>query len=165
VIAKYSGLPEHLSRWTVFFLVATWLADVVGIAPRLIVHGQQGRAVDQLMKILSCLCRHAVVLADVSSGGLLSLPFQLELTLLLRYEKMTKPLRQFLVTARTEGQFMVHGGELVKAFCPVVLQLEQPIGYPGRIRRQLCFQILPTPARRQFIDSLGITLGNTIRAR
>jgi hypothetical protein len=85
------------------------------------------------MKILSCLCRHAVVLADESSGGLLSLPFQLELTLLLRYEKMTERLRRFLVASRTEDQLVLHGGEFVKAFCPVVLQLEQPIGNSGLI--------------------------------
>jgi len=133
VIAKYSGLSDHLSRLTAFSLVATWLADIVGAAPRLIVHGSPGRAVDQLMKILNCLCRRALVLANVTSGGLLSLPFPLELTLLLRYEKMTKPLRQFLMASRTKGQFMVRGGELIKVFCPMVLQLEQPIGNPGLI--------------------------------
>jgi hypothetical protein len=41
---------------------------------------------------------------------------------------MTERMKQFLLAARTEDQFIFHSGRFVSAFCPVVLQVEETVG-------------------------------------
>jgi hypothetical protein len=154
VIAKYSGLPNHLSRWTAFFAIATALSDVAGTAPRLIVHGSQSRAVDQLFKVLSALCRHALVLADIPPGGLSSLPFGLGLTLLIRQGKITGRLKQLLLASGIENQFIIHGGRLVSTFAPLVLQVEVAAGNSGMAGIELPMRAVRQPI--PFLDSVAM---------
>ena len=143
IIEEYSGLSDRLSRLTALYVVGTWLYDLVGTAPRLIVHGSPGRAVDQLQKILNCVCRHTIALADVTPGSLLSVPFPLGVTLLIRQRKMTERLRRFLLASGSGDQFIRHGGGFINPFCPVVLQVEEVsdsgvsvIELPMRVTRQ-----------------------------
>ena len=51
---------------------------------------------EQLVRLLGCLCRNAVTLASVTPAALLSLPFEFGLTLVFNQPKMTETFTQFL---------------------------------------------------------------------
>ena len=89
-------LPERESSLLACFSISTWLADRLPIAPSLIISGDQGLGID-VLRLLSCACRHPLMLAEVTPGGFRFLPMQLGLTLLLHQQEL-KPNAQDSLT-------------------------------------------------------------------
>lgn len=141
-VQNFTGLEHHFSRLSAFFFVATWFCDCLNIAPRLSVFGPTSRAVDQFMRLAAAFSRHGVLLTGLAPSGLLSLPFELGLTLLLRQSRVSPRMRELLNASKRARHFVMQNGKFVEPFSPVVLQFDKPIdelegiGLPVWPRRQ-----------------------------
>jgi hypothetical protein len=119
VFKRHLGLPERESSLLACFSISTWLADRLPIAPSLIISGPDQELGIDVLRLLSCVCRHPLMLAEVTPGGFRSLPMQLSLTLLLNQQGL-KPNMQRLLRASSYRGLHLPGnrGSVVDPYGP-----------------------------------------------
>jgi len=118
-------LPERESSLLACFAISTWLADHLPTAPNLVISGPQPELGIDLLRLLSCVCHHSLMLAEVTPGSLRSLPMQLGPTLLINQQEM-KPNLQRLVRASSHRGLHLpgNGGRLVDLYGPKAIFCE-----------------------------------------
>jgi hypothetical protein len=111
--------PQRESRLLACFSISTWLADRLPTAPNLAISGPEQELGIDVLRLLSCVCRHPLMLAEVTPGGLRSLPMPMGLTLLLNQPGL-KPNLQRLLRASSYRGLLLPGnrGSLVDLFGP-----------------------------------------------
>ena len=102
------ALPERESSLLACFSIATWLADRLPSAPSLTISAPYQELGIDVLRLLACLCRHPLMLAEVSPGGFRSLPMHLSLTLLLNQQEL-RPTMQRLLRASSHRGFHLPG--------------------------------------------------------
>ena len=95
--------PDRESRLLASFCLGSWVADRLSIAPSLaILAPDQGRGIE-LLRLLHCVCRRALMLAEITRGGLRSLPSNLSLTLLICQGELKPNLQRLLRASGYRG--------------------------------------------------------------
>ncbi len=112
-------LPERESSLLACFSISTWLADRLPTAPNLAISGPDQELGIDVLRLLSCVCRHPLMLAEVSPVGFRSLRPQLSFTLLLDQQEL-KPNMQRLFRASSYRGLHVPGnrGSVVDLYGP-----------------------------------------------
>lgn len=112
-------LPERESSLLACFSISTWLADRLPTAPTLTISGPEQELGIDVLRLLSCVCRHPLMLAEITPGGFRSLPMQLSLTLLLNQQGL-KPNMQRLFRASSYRGLHLPGnrGSVVDLYGP-----------------------------------------------
>jgi hypothetical protein len=96
-------LPERESSLLACFSISTWLADRLRSAPSLTISGPDQELGIDVLRLLSCVCRHPLMLAEVTPGGFRSLPMQLSLTLLLNQQGLKSNMQQLFRASSYRG--------------------------------------------------------------
>ena len=96
-------LPERESSLLACFSISTWLADRLPTAPSLAISGPDQELGIEVLRLLSCVCRHALMLAEVTPGGFRSLPTQVSLTLLLDQQELKPNMQRLLRASKYRG--------------------------------------------------------------
>lgn len=117
-------LPERESNLLTCFSISTWLADRLPTAQSLTISGPDHELGIDVLRLLSCVCRHPLMLAEVTPVGLRSLRQQLPLTLLLDQQEL-KPNMQRLFRASSYRELRVPGtrGSVVDLYGPIAIFL------------------------------------------
>jgi hypothetical protein len=112
-------LPERESSLLTCFSISTWLADRLPSAPSLAISGPSQELGIDVLRLLHCVCRHPLMLAEVTPVGFRSLRPQLSLTLLLDQQDL-KPNMQRLFRASSYRGLYVPGnrGSVVDPYGP-----------------------------------------------
>ena len=112
-------LPERESSLLACFSIGTWLADRLATAPSLTISGPDQELGIDVLRLLSCICRHPLLLAEVTPAGFRLLPMQLSLTLLLDQQGL-KPTMQRLFRASSYRGLHLPGikGSVVDLYGP-----------------------------------------------
>jgi hypothetical protein len=112
-------LPARESSLLACFSISTWLADRLPTAPSLAISGPDQDLGIDVLRLLSCVCRHPLMLAEVSPVGFRSLCPQLSFTLLLDQQEL-KPNMQRLFRASSYRGLYVPGnrGSVVDLYGP-----------------------------------------------
>ena len=71
------GLPESESGLIASFAISTWLADRLPTAPNLTISGPDEELGINVLRLLSCVCRRPLMLAELTPVSFRSLPMQL----------------------------------------------------------------------------------------
>jgi hypothetical protein len=103
VILHHLDLPERESRLLACFSISTWLADRLPTAPSMAISGFDQELGMEVLRLLSCLCRHPLMLAEVTPGGFRSLRMQLPLTLLLMQQELKPNVQRLLRVSNYRG--------------------------------------------------------------
>jgi hypothetical protein len=116
---NYLNLPHWESSLLACFSISTWLADRLLSALTLAISGPDQELGIDLLRLLSCVCRHPLMLAEMTTGGFRSLPMQFSLTLLLNQQEL-KPELQRLLRASNHRGLHVPGrrGSIVDLYGP-----------------------------------------------
>ena len=116
---RHLDLPERESSLLTCFSISTWLADRLPTAPSLTISGPDQELGIDVLRLLSCVCRHPLMLAEVTPGNFRSLPMQLSLTLLLDQQGL-KPNMQRLFRASSYRGLHLPGnrGSVVDLYGP-----------------------------------------------
>ncbi|MGC2190092.1 MAG: hypothetical protein WA607_16850, partial [Candidatus Sulfotelmatobacter sp.] len=115
-------LPERESRLLTCFSISTWLADRLPSAPSLAISGPSQELGIDVLRLLSCVCRHPLMLAEVTPVGFRSFRLRLPLTLLLDQQEL-KPNMQRLFRASSRRGLRVpgNGGSVVDPYGPIAI--------------------------------------------
>ena len=103
---RHVGLPESESGLLACFVISTWLAHRLPTAPNLTISGpDEERGID-VLRLLSCVCRHPLMLAELTPGSFRSLPMQLSLTLLLDQHRLRPNVQRLLRASSYPGMLL-----------------------------------------------------------
>lgn len=106
---KYAGLTLAESSLMSAWVCSTWFADCVSSPPTLILSGSEIGAVITFFRLLSCLCRRSLILADVNRPAFLSL-MPLQPTLLISQPSGSLKILNLLETSNYRGVHVVGSG-------------------------------------------------------
>lgn len=118
LITQHVEIPVTSARLLTHFVFSTWFPDRLSLSPGFAILGPADSEGVQLLRLLRCLCRRSMLLAEASHASLLSLPLQLSPTLLLNRPMLTRPLRSFLSTSNRRGLGTVKRGKVLEVCCP-----------------------------------------------
>jgi hypothetical protein len=103
------GLPEREAGLLAYFSISTWFADCLPTAPALAISSPvQGQGTD-VLRLLRCLCRRPLMLADITPAGLRSLPMYLHPTLLINQPGLSPRMWTLLRTSSQRGLYVPAG--------------------------------------------------------
>jgi hypothetical protein len=118
--------PE--SKLVACFCLSTWLTDRLSIAPSLAIFAPDPGPGIELLRLLSCVCRRPLMLAELTPGGLLSLPMHLSLTLLINQPGSTPKMQRLLRTSSCRGLHLPgKRGGVVDLYGPKAILLESDV--------------------------------------
>lgn len=100
---RHLDLPERESSLLSCFSIGTWLADRLPTVPSLVISGPDLELGVDVLRLLSCVCRHPLMLAEVTPGNFRSLPTQLGLTLLLDQQELKPNMQRLLRASKYRG--------------------------------------------------------------
>ncbi len=103
---RHLGLPESESGLIACFVISTWLANRLPSAPGLTISGPDEELGIDVLRLLSCICRHPLMLAELTPGSFRSLPMQLSLTLLLDQQRVRPNLQRLLRASSHRGMHL-----------------------------------------------------------
>lgn len=122
LFARYPHCPDRESRLLAFFGLSTWLADSLPTSPALEICGDQRRGLE-VLRLLHCVCRHPLLLGEITAGGLLSLPLHLRFTFLINQSAMTPRMRRMLCASAHRDLYFPNRGVLLDLFGPKAVAL------------------------------------------
>jgi hypothetical protein len=103
VFKQHLDLPERESSLLACFSISTWLADQLPSAPSLAISGPDQELGIDVLRLFSCVCRHPLMLAEVTPVGFRSLPTQVSLTLLLDQQELKPKMQRLLRASKYRG--------------------------------------------------------------
>jgi hypothetical protein len=124
VILHCADLEESDARLVSLFVLSTWFIERLCVAPYLAIVGPPRSGKTTLLELLTTLCRHALLTADISSAALYDLYNKLTPTVLVD-ETLTAPDKRapfhLLRAGTTRGSVAFRKGRSLKAFGPKVV--------------------------------------------
>jgi hypothetical protein len=118
LVTQHLEICDAFARLLTCFVFSTWFPDRLSLAPGLAIVGPAHSAGVQALKLLRCLCRRSILLAEASHASLLSLPLHLSPTLLLNQPVLTPSLRNFMSSSNRRGLGTVKSGKVLEVCCP-----------------------------------------------
>jgi hypothetical protein len=118
VITQHVEIQNTYARLLTYFVFSTWFPDRLSLSPGFAILGAADSEGVQLLKLLRCLCRRSILLAEASHASLLTLPLHLSPSLLMNRPMITRQLRNFLSTSNRRGLGTVKGGKVLEICCP-----------------------------------------------
>jgi len=113
------NLPKWASSLLACFSIGTWLADRLPSVPTLVISGPDEELGVDALRLLSCICRHPLMLAEVTPGGFRSLPTQMSFTLLLDQQELKPNMQRLLRASKYRGLHLPgNRGSLVDLYGP-----------------------------------------------
>lgn len=114
-VVTYLHLRPEAAELLVGFVLASWFSDCMSVAPVLHLFGPDS-AISQVMRVLACLCRRALLLADVDLNGLASLPAGLGATLLINQRNLSQRVRRTLTASNRRHFSIVRGSRFLSLY-------------------------------------------------
>jgi hypothetical protein len=148
-ILTYIDLQPQSVRLVSNFILYTWFADRLTVAPYLWVTGPYGAGKTKLLRLLHCLCRRALLSSDMSSASFYLLPSLIMPTLLIdEFDSGTRSRHQdvlrFLLSGSTQGGHVFRGGKPYDSFCAKVIASRQGPSDTALASRAVSVSMLPT---------------------
>lgn len=142
---QYGDLPEESVSLLVAFVLSTWMVDWLPVATALALIDPSAGQATQLLRLLSCVCRRALMLADLTAPGLCSMPGWLRPTLLMDRQALSSSVQKLLRAGSRRGAYLLRNGRLVDMYCAKVIRSPQ---YLGPAVADAAVEIALSPSRR-----------------
>ena len=97
---RHLDLAQPQAGLLTCFAISTWLVDRLPIAPGLMITGSDEDLGIGVLRLLGCLCRHPLLLAEVTASSLRSLPWQFSPTLLLNQPSLRPSMQRLFRASR-----------------------------------------------------------------
>jgi hypothetical protein len=148
-ISTYVDLQPQYIRLVFHFVLYTWFADRLTVAPYLWITGPCSAGKTKLLRLMQCLCRRALLVSNISPASLYLLPNAITPTLLLdEFEPGTgarnRELENLLRCGSTQGGRAIRGGKLYDTFCPKVISSRIATADGALASRAVFISIMPS---------------------
>ncbi len=110
------GFREEVALPAAYFIFSTWFPDCSPTAPFLVIAGPKPEAT-LLLRLIGCMVRHPLRLAEVTRPALCCLPLNLQLTLLISDESASRSARSLLAASNDRGALISWQGGLIDLYC------------------------------------------------
>jgi hypothetical protein len=125
-IKQYTDLPENLVSLAAHAARASWFPEARDAPISLVIRGPQSPQARQLLFVLSCLYRRAILLGEIVPAALYSLPLDLSPSLFIeRYDDT--PRLEKLIRATFNRGYVPFKGKLVRTTCTTVFHIDEPL--------------------------------------
>jgi hypothetical protein len=121
VLKQYSSLPDRDLSLVAHWALSSWFPDVLPIAPTLVISGPSPAYVSCFLRLLKCICRRGVRLAELNPAGLCALPMRLQPTLLVDQTTLTRSMRGLLRASSSRGVYITRSGDFLDLHCAKAL--------------------------------------------
>jgi hypothetical protein len=145
LIAQATQAGDDVVLPLTFFVFATWLTDILPVAPFLWIVTPPTTTAALLRQLLVLLCRRAIFVSDISSVRFHSLPMDLQPTLLAEVFQPTRRALNLLRTSTRHGVFVAAGGKATDAFCAKTVFAPEPLRDPASVG--FPFELVLPPTR------------------
>ena len=113
---RLQNFAEREAKLLAAFSVTTWVSDRLWFAPSLIICGPDEGV--HVLRLLSCFCRRALMLADLNPAGFRKIPADVHFSLLLTQPNMTNSMRRLLGASAYKGLHLLgNAGVVADLFC------------------------------------------------
>jgi hypothetical protein len=143
-VSTYVDLEPQDIRLVCNFVLCTWFADRLTVAPYLWITGPCGAGKTKLLRLMNCLCRRAVLASDISPASLYLLPNAIMPTLLIDEFEPNRQLEHYLRCGNTQGGRAIRGGKLYDTFCPKVISSRIATADGALASRAVFISMMPT---------------------
>ena len=142
-VRKFTSLSDDSVALLVQAVLASWVVEATEVPICVALVGPMGPERRQVLRLLRCLFRRALVLSGVTLNNLSVLPMDLTPSLLIEHVEASNALQTFLhVTSSPEG-YVAARGQLVNLCCAKVFCIEDPM---DRCLRDLPILEIPLPS-------------------
>lgn len=107
-LSKYAHVLPDAGSMLVAFALTTWFPDCIPVAPVLYVLGPEN-AIRVVLRLLGCMCRRPVLLADLDLAALATLHGQLGATLLINQRQLGRRVTRALLASNYRHFHVAHG--------------------------------------------------------
>ena len=116
---NHLGLSDRQSRLLTAFSLTTWLSDRLPIAPGVVMSAPDEASGINVLRLLGCICRRPLLLAEVTASGFRTLPMHLGITLLINQQSMKPNLQRLLRASTFRGLYLPgNQGSVVDLYGP-----------------------------------------------
>jgi hypothetical protein len=127
VIKRFSGLDDAGARLLTYAVLASWVVEFTEVPISLALVGPPSPERRQLLRVLRCLFRRALLLGEVSLAGVSSLPMEIAPTLFIERCERSLQFRKFLEATSSRDAQILSKGRILNACCAKVLCIEEPL--------------------------------------
>jgi hypothetical protein len=106
---RYIGLTSPESALLTAWVCSSWFSDCLSCPPMLVIFGPETDRAITLLRLLSCVCRRSLVLADLNRTSLLAL-MSLNPTLLVNQPSWSLKFSELCRTSNRRGVYVFGGG-------------------------------------------------------
>lgn len=117
VLSRQPCLSSEGAQLATYFAMSTWLSDRLPIMPWLWITTPLVVSIEPFLAILTRLCRRALQINDFTVGSLLSLPPNLQPTLISEIRVTTSQLARAISASSKPGRHELSRGELRELAC------------------------------------------------
>lgn len=113
LFGRYVGVSRSEAALLTAWTTTTWFADQVSSPPALVISGPAMDHAITLLRLLSCVCRRPVILADINQAALFSL-MSLPATLLVNYPGLSAKIRDLWSRSNYRGVHVFGNGKVLQ---------------------------------------------------
>jgi len=121
VLRLYCSLSDQNLRLVAHWVLTSWVPDVLSMVPTLLISSPSPAYVSRFLRLLRCLCRRAVRLAELNAAGLYALPMLLRPTLLVEQTTLSRSMRGLLRASSSRGLYVARSGDFLDLRCSKAL--------------------------------------------
>jgi hypothetical protein len=146
LIKKFTDLPPKLVSLATYSVLASWFSDFTPVPVRVSIVGFRSYQRSNLFGLLSCLYRRPLVLGEISTAAICSLPMELCPTLFLERHEFSGSLQKVIRSSVAQDIYVPRKGRLINASLATVICTEDLFDADGLGRSAI--EIPVTPTRR-----------------
>lgn len=121
VLNRCFPLPDRDLNLVAHWVWTTWFPDVVPMAPSLVISGPSRAYVARFLRLLKCVCRRGLRLAELNPAGFCALPMKLQPTLLVEQTTLTRSMGGLFRASSSRGIYISQSGDLLDLHCAQAL--------------------------------------------
>ncbi len=133
---KALGQESESAQILVFFVLSTWFADMLPLAPVLLLLDNGDGSAEAVVRCLQALCRRSLVLAEFSRDSCLQLPQGLSPTLFLDKRALSRHAVRLLARTSRPGAYLMRAGRPVGVACAKVIRCREADDFSELVRRE-----------------------------
>ena len=147
VIKQFSTLAEAEVRLLSYAVLASWVVEVTEVPISVALVGPPSPERRQLLRLLRCLFRRALLVGETSLAGLCSLQMEIAPSLLIERCEPSPQFLKFLEATSSHDAQIVSKGRILKATCAKILCIEESLRdlLPGWLTIELSGADMGTP--------------------
>lgn len=125
-ILRYAGLPHKLATLASSAVLASWFPEALTSPIGLVICGPPCPQGQQLLRLLSCLYRRALVLGEVSLAAFCGLPMHLSPSIFIEHYDHSLRMQK-VIRAAFSRSYLPSKGKLVPTGCMSVIYSDEPL--------------------------------------